>query len=58
VTLQEFAIVLGSDSASAGEVTFNVTNEGPNDPHEFMVFRTDLAPDALPEGMRVGFTAE
>jgi uncharacterized cupredoxin-like copper-binding protein len=48
VTLQEFAVVPGSDSAPAGEVTFNVTNEGPNDPHEFVVFRTDLAPDALP----------
>ena len=48
VTLQEFSVVLGSGSASAGEVTFNVTNEGPNDPHEFVVFRTDLAPDALP----------
>ena len=48
VTLQEFSVVLGSESASAGDVTFNVTNEGPNDPHEFVVFRTDLAPDALP----------
>jgi hypothetical protein len=48
VTLQEFAVVLGSESAPAGDVTFNVTNEGPNDPHEFVVFRTDLAPDALP----------
>jgi hypothetical protein len=48
VTLQEFSIVLGSESASAGDVTFNITNDGPNDPHEFVVFRTDLAPDALP----------
>lgn len=48
VTLQEFAVVLGSDSAPAGDVTFNVTNDGPNDPHEFVIFQTDLAPDALP----------
>ncbi len=48
VTLQEFAVIPSPGSASAGEVTFNVTNEGPNDPHEFVVFQTDLAPDALP----------
>ena len=29
-------------------MTFNVTNEGPDDIHEFVVFQTDLAPDALP----------
>ena len=48
VTLQEFSITLGAESVPAGDVTFNVTNEGPNDPHEFVVFQTDLAPDALP----------
>jgi hypothetical protein len=35
-------------SAPAGDVTFDVTNEGPDDVHEFVVFLTDLAPDALP----------
>jgi hypothetical protein len=50
VTLQEFAVVPGASSAPAGEITFDVTNEGPNDPHEFVVFRTDLAVDALPTG--------
>jgi len=48
ITLQEFAVIPSPASASAGEITFNVTNEGPNDPHEFVIFRTDLAPDALP----------
>jgi uncharacterized cupredoxin-like copper-binding protein len=48
VTLQEFAVVPAASSAPAGDVTFNVTNEGPDDPHEFVVFKTDLAPDALP----------
>lgn len=48
VTLQEFAVVPAEASVSAGEVTFNVTNEGPEDVHEFVVFQTDLAPDALP----------
>lgn len=48
VTLQEFAVVLGSDSAPAGDVTFNITNDGPNDIHEFVIFRTDLDPGGLP----------
>lgn len=48
VTLQEFAVIPASSSAPAGDVTFNVTNEGPDDVHEFVVFLTDLAPDALP----------
>ena len=48
VTLQEFAVVPAASSAPAGDVTFDVTNEGPDDVHEFVVFKTDLAPDALP----------
>ncbi|HKI29146.1 MAG TPA: hypothetical protein VKB32_06965 [Actinomycetota bacterium] len=48
VTVQEFAVIPASASAPAGDVTFNVTNEGPDDTHEFVVFATDLAPDALP----------
>ena len=49
VTLQEFAVIPASASAPAGDVTFNVTNEGPDDVHEFVVFKTDLAPEALPK---------
>jgi uncharacterized cupredoxin-like copper-binding protein len=48
VTVQEFAVIPASTSAPAGDVTFDVTNEGPDDTHEFVVFKTDLAPDALP----------
>jgi hypothetical protein len=48
VTLQEFAVVPDVAEVSAGSVEFTVTNEGPDDPHEFVVFRTDLAPEALP----------
>lgn len=48
VTLQEFAVLPGVESAPAGDVTFDVTNTGPEDIHEFVVFATDLAPDALP----------
>ena len=48
VTLQEYAVLPGSSSTPAGDVTFNVTNTGPEDTHEFVVFLTDRAPDALP----------
>ena len=48
VVLREFSVEPAQASAPAGEVTFEVRNEGPNDPHELVVIRTDLAPDALP----------
>ena len=48
VTLQEFAVIPAPTRHPPGEVTFNVTNIGPEDVHEFVVFKTDLAPDALP----------
>ena len=50
VTLQEFAIVPDPTSAAAGDVTFHVTNDGPDEVHELVIIRTDLAPDALPTG--------
>lgn len=48
VTLQEFAVVPAETTASAGEVTFEATNDGPNDPHELVVIRTDLDINSLP----------
>jgi uncharacterized cupredoxin-like copper-binding protein len=48
VTLQEFAVIPSEATVGAGEVTFDVTNEGPDDVHEFVVIRTDLSPEALP----------
>jgi uncharacterized cupredoxin-like copper-binding protein len=48
VTLTEFAIEPSATSAPAGNVYFLVANDGPNDPHEFVVIKSDLAPDALP----------
>jgi len=48
VTLQEWAVVIGQDSAPAGDVTFSITNDGPDDIHEFVIFKTDLAPGDLP----------
>jgi uncharacterized cupredoxin-like copper-binding protein len=48
VTLQEWAVVPDAESAPAGEVTFAVTNDGPDDVHEFVIVRTDLDPGDLP----------
>ena len=47
VTEHDFAITLASATGSAGSTTFSINNEGPS-LHEFVVFQTDLAPDALP----------
>ena len=48
VTLQEWAVVAAQDSVAAGDVTFKVTNKGPEDVHEFVILKTDLDPSALP----------
>jgi uncharacterized cupredoxin-like copper-binding protein len=48
VTLKEWEIIVGSALAPAGPVYFRVANAGPDHPHEFVVIRSDLAPDALP----------
>ena len=48
VALQEWAVLPSADSAPAGEITFAVVNEGPDDVHEFVIVRTDLDPGDLP----------
>lgn len=48
VSLQEFSINPSVAAAPAGIVSFKVANDGPNDVHEFVVVRTDLAPGDLP----------
>jgi uncharacterized cupredoxin-like copper-binding protein len=48
VTLQEFSVGTDPTSIDAGELVFEATNEGPDDVHEFVVFRTDLAATELP----------
>ena len=50
VTLQEFSIGTVPASAPAGAVTFDVSNIGPDDVHEFVVISTDLDPTELPTG--------
>lgn len=47
VALAEWSVTASTSSVSAGEVTFSVTNDG-GEPHEFVVIKTDAAPDALP----------
>jgi len=46
-TEKDFSIELGSSTAPAGSVTFNISNEGPS-AHEFVIIKTDDEPDALP----------
>ena len=48
VTLQEWSVLPSAATAPAGEVTFSVTNQGPDDVHEFVVLKTDLDPGDLP----------
>jgi hypothetical protein len=49
VTLKEFEITPDRASAPAGDVRFVAKNDGPEDPHELVVVKTDLAPADLPE---------
>lgn len=47
-TLQEWSVLPSQTSVPAGSVTFQVQNKGPKHEHEFVVFKTDLAPNSLP----------
>jgi len=48
VTLSEWSVQRDKAELPAGSITFEVTNTGPDDIHEFVVIRTDLAPGSLP----------
>jgi len=48
VTLQEWAVAPSADAAPAGDVTFKVANQGPEDVHEFVILKTDLGAGSLP----------
>jgi uncharacterized cupredoxin-like copper-binding protein len=59
-TLEEWKITLSPTTGAAGEVTFTINNIGEKD-HEFVVVKTDLAPDKLPtvaEGDEAGTVDE
>ena len=58
VTLQEFAVLPSPSSASAGEITFQVTNDGPDDIHEFVILKTDLDAAELPTDEHGAVTEE
>jgi uncharacterized cupredoxin-like copper-binding protein len=49
VTLQEFSVATVPTTAPAGGVTFDITNNGPEDKHEFVVIKTDLDFTQLPQ---------
>jgi hypothetical protein len=46
-TEKDFSIALDPSTTGSGPVSFQITNEGPST-HEFVLFKTNLAPDALP----------
>lgn len=48
VTLKDFGVATTPASAPAGKVTFAVRNNGVS-PHEFVVVKSDLAPESLPQ---------
>lgn len=52
VTLKEMSITLSVASVPSGSVTFDVTNAGSVE-HEFVILKTDIAPDALPANTEV-----
>lgn len=48
VGLQEWSVNPEVATVKSGTVAFAVTNTGPDDPHELVILKTDLAPDKLP----------
>ena len=49
VQVAEFSVIPDPSTVSAGEVTFRVTNDGPDDVHEFVIISTDLDDEDLPK---------
>ena len=47
-TLATYSLKLSSNTASAGKITFHVTNTAADQKHEFVIFKTDLPEDQLP----------
>ncbi|MEZ4554019.1 MAG: hypothetical protein R3B59_08930 [Dehalococcoidia bacterium] len=48
VVLREWAVEPKVATVKAGQVYFLADNQGPEDAHELVIVRTDLAPDKLP----------
>jgi uncharacterized cupredoxin-like copper-binding protein len=49
VVEHDFALATSTSTVASGNVTFNVTNQGPST-HELLAFRSDLPQDQLPLG--------
>lgn len=47
VTEKDYSITLSTNVIQPGQVEFDLSNQGPSE-HEFVIFKTDLAPDQLP----------
>jgi uncharacterized cupredoxin-like copper-binding protein len=47
-TLASYTLRLSANTASAGKITFHVTNTATDQNHEFVIFKTDLPEDKLP----------
>lgn len=48
VTIGEWSVAPDTTTVSAGEIYFLVDNVGPEDPHEFVIVKSDEAPGDLP----------
>lgn len=48
VAMTTYKITPSTTEANAGEITFHVHNDATDLTHEFVIFKTDLAPDQLP----------
>lgn len=46
--LTTYKITLSKNTVNAGDIVFHVHNDATDLLHEFVIFKTDLAPDALP----------
>jgi uncharacterized cupredoxin-like copper-binding protein len=47
VVEKDYSIALSTSVVQPGQVEFDLSNQGPSE-HEFVIFKTDLAPDQLP----------
>jgi len=48
VALTTYKIAMSKTEANSGDIVFHVHNDATDLIHEFVIFKTDLAPDALP----------
>lgn len=49
VSLTSYAITMDKNTVPPGDVIFHLTNDATDQKHEFVIFKTDLAPDKMPK---------